>query len=48
MMLIYLVCVSKSKLLTFLGNEFGELLSSFCVDKSIGIVFHRNKAESNL
>ena len=38
------VCVSKSRLLTFLGKEVGEL-SSCCVDKSIGIVFHRNKAD---
>ena len=28
----------------FLGNEFGELLTSFCVDRSIGTVFHRTKA----
>ena len=45
MMLIYLVCVSKSRLLSFLGNEFGELLTSFCVNKSIGISSHRNKAD---
>ena len=34
------VCV-----LTFLGNEFGELLTSFCSDKRIGTVFHRTKAD---
>ena len=34
---------SKSRLLTFLRNEFGELLTSFCVD--IGTVFHRTKAD---
>ena len=39
------VCASKSMLLTFLGNEFGELLASFCVDRNIGIVFHRTKAD---
>ena len=39
------VCVSKSRLLTFLGNEFGELLTSTCVDRSIGTVFHRTKAD---
>ena len=39
------VCVSKSKLLTFLGNEFGNLVSSFCVDKKVGTVFHRTKAD---
>ena len=39
------VCVSKSRLLTFLGNEFGELLTSFCSDKRIGTVFHRTKAD---
>ena len=25
--------VSKSRLVTFLGNEFGELVTSFCVDR---------------
>ena len=39
------VCVSKSRLLTFLGNEFGELVTSFCTNKSIEIVFHRTKAD---
>ena len=39
------VCVSKSRLLTFLGNEFGELITSFRVDRNIGIVFHRTKAD---
>ena len=39
------VCVSKSRLLTFLGNEFGELLTSFCSNKRVGTVFHRTKAD---
>ena len=39
------VCVSNSTLLTFLGNEFSELITSFCVNRNIGIVFHRTKAE---
>ena len=39
------MCTSKSRLLTFLGNEFGELLTSFCVDRNIGTVFHRTKAD---
>ena len=39
------ITVSKSMLLTFLGNEFGNLLTSFCVDKRIGTVFHRTKAD---
>ena len=39
------VCTSKSRLLTFLGNEFGELLTSFCADRNIGTVFHRTKAD---
>ena len=39
------VCVSKSRLLTFQGNEFGELLTSFCVDRSVGTVFHRTRAD---
>ena len=38
-------CVSKSKLLTFLGNEFVELLTSFCSDKNISTVFHRTKVD---
>ena len=38
-------CVSKSRLLTFLGNEFGELLTSFCSNKRVGTVFHRTKAD---
>ena len=39
------VCVSRIRLLTFLGSEFGELLTSFCVDRHSGIVFHRTKAD---
>lgn len=39
------ICTSKSRLLTFLGNEFGNLLTSFCVDKRVGTVFHRTKAD---
>ena len=31
--------------MTFLGNEVGELLTSTCVDRSIGTVFHRTKAD---
>ena len=38
-MLVYL------RLLTFLGNEFGNLLTSFCIDKRVGTVFHRMKAD---
>ena len=40
------MCVTKSRLLTFLGNKFGELLTSICVDRNIGIVFQRNKADT--
>ena len=36
---------SKSRLLTFLGNKFGELLSSFCCNKKIGTIFHRTNAD---
>ena len=39
------VCVSKSRLLTFLGNEFGNLLTSFCVDERVGTVFHTSKVD---
>ena len=42
------VCTSKSRLLTFLGNEFGELLTSFCVNRSIGTIFHRTKADMHV
>ena len=38
------VCTSKSRLLTFLGNEFGALLT-FCVDRNVGTIFHRTKAD---
>ena len=42
------VCTTKCRLLTYLGHEFGELLSSFCVDKKIGAVFHRTKADMQI
>ena len=32
----------------YLGHEFGELLSSFCVNKKIGTVFHRTKADMRI
>ena len=35
-------CTSR---LTFRGNKFGELSTSFCSDERIGTVFHRNKAD---
>ena len=31
------ICISKSRLLTYLGHEFGELLSSFCANRTVGI-----------
>ena len=31
--------------MTFLGNEFDELLTSTCVDRSIGTVYHRTKPD---
>ena len=37
--------MSKNRLLTFLGNEFGELVTSTCADRSMGTVFHRTKAD---
>lgn len=42
------LCLSKSRLFTFLGNEFSELLASFCVDRSVGTIFHRAKADMNV
>ena len=39
------VFVSRSRLLTFVGCEFGRLLTLFCVDRRSGIVFHRTKAD---
>ena len=38
-------CISKSRLLTYLGHEFGELLSSFCANRKVGAVFNRSKAD---
>ncbi len=35
---------TKSRVLTFLGNEFGQLLTSFCCNNRIGTIFHRTKA----
>lgn len=35
----------KYKLLSFLGSEFGQLLSSFCHHRRTGTVFHRAKAD---
>ena len=40
------VRVSKSRLLTFLGNEFGKLLTSFYIDKRVGTVFHSMMADN--
>lgn len=39
------VSTSKSRLLTFLGNEFGDLMTSFCCTKQSGTVFHRTGAD---
>ena len=39
------VRTSKSRFVTFLGNEFGDLLTSFCHNKTVGIVFYRTKAD---
>ena len=39
------VSTTKSRLLTFLGNEFGQLLSLFFCNRKIGTIFHRTKAD---
>ena len=39
------VCISKYSLLTFLGSEFGDLVSSFCHNKKTGTIFYRTKAD---
>ena len=39
------VCVSKSHLLTYLGNEFGKLMTSFCHHRKTGTIFHRSGAD---
>ena len=39
------VCISKYRLLTFIGSEFGDLISSFCHNKKTGTVFYRTKAD---
>ena len=36
------ICISKSRLLTYLGHEFGELFSSFCANRRL---VHRSKAD---
>ena len=38
------VCVSKSRVLTFIGNEFGDLLSSVCQSKRVGRIYFRTKS----
>ena len=35
------ICVSKSRVLTFIGNEFGNLLFSVCQSKRVGIIYFR-------
>ncbi len=42
------VCVSKSRVLTYLGNEFGTLVSSTCCHRKIGTVFYRTKSDPYL
>ena len=42
---LYVSVMSSTLLLTFLGNESGQLLSSFCHHKRTGTVFHRTKAD---
>ena len=37
--------MSKSRVLTYLGNEFGKLMTSFCHHKRIGTMFHRSSAD---
>ena len=35
------VSISKHRLLSFLGSEFGDLVSSYCHNKKVGTVFHK-------
>lgn len=39
------ISISRSRLLTFLGNEFGNLVTSYCSNNKTGMVFHRAKAD---
>ena len=39
------VCISKYRLLTFTGREFGDLISSFCYNKKTGTILYRTKAD---
>lgn len=38
----------QEPIVNFVGNEFGELMSSFCVNNKIGTVLHRAKADMKL
>lgn len=37
--------VSKARLLTYIGNEFGSLMSSTCCHKRVGRIFFRSKSD---
>ena len=39
------LCVSKSRVLTYLANEFGKPMSSFCHHKQVGTIFHRSSTD---
>jgi len=39
-------CPSKAQLLTYIGNEFGDLMSSVCHHRKIGLDFLSNKIRS--
>lgn len=38
-------CPSKARLLTYIGNEFGDLISSVCHHRKIGRIFFRTKSD---
>ena len=37
--------ISKARVLTYIGNEFGNLLSSTCCHKKVGRIFFRTKSD---
>jgi len=38
-------CPSKAQLLTYIGNEFGDFMSSVCHHRKIGRIFFRTKSD---
>ncbi len=39
------ICISRGRVLSYLGNQFGDLLSSVCHNRKTGTIFYRTKAD---